>query len=97
MNVLVLDPASSTGYCLVKISDNKADIYEYGIIDIDDSEFDGDRCIQLMNRVKTLIEENSVEHVAVEDYFFSKRFATGSDLNIAYRTAIHIQCRLMGL
>jgi len=95
---LILDPASSTGYCLVKIENNKADIYEYGFLDIEDvTDYDGDRCINLMDQIKKIIEDNSVTEIALEDYFFSKRFATGGTLNVAYRTAIWIQARLLGL
>lgn len=95
---LVLDPAASTGYCLVRIEDNKADIYDYGFIEIrDDTDFDGDRCIDMMNQIKKIIEDNDVTEVAIEDYFFSKRFAQGGTLNVALRTAIHIQARLLGL
>lgn len=96
--VLVLDPASSTGYCLVDIKKNTADIYSYGFIDIDsNTDYDADRCIILMDKVKDLIISNNVTKVAVEDYFFSKRFAQGSSLNISFRAAIYIQVRLMGL
>lgn len=95
---LVLDPAASTGYCLVKISNNKGNIYDYGFIDIaDDTDYDGDRCIDMMSQVKSIIEKHGVTEIAIEDYFFSKRFAQGGTLNVALRTAIHIQARLMGL
>lgn len=95
---LVLDPAVSTGYCLVRISGDTADIYEYGIIEIpDDTDYDGDRCISMMTQIKDIIEKHKVTDVAIEDYFFSKRFAQGGTLNVALRTAIHIQTRLMGL
>jgi Holliday junction resolvasome RuvABC endonuclease subunit len=100
MIILALDPATSTGYCLVNISvdddDNytSADIYEYGFIDVDlTSEFQGDHCIDLMGRLQTIIDENAVEHITVEDYFFSKRTANGCNANAAFRTAIHILAR----
>lgn len=100
MIVLVLDPATSTGFCLVNIEIDEegwytsADIYEYGFIDVDaSSEYQGDHCIDLMNRLQTIIDEHAVEHIAVEDYFFSKRFVNGCNANAAYRTAIHILAR----
>lgn len=95
---LVLDPAISTGYCLVKINGTKADIYEYGFLEVqDDTDFDGDRCINLMNQVKDIILKHGVTEIALEDYFFSKRFASGGTLNVAFRTAIWIQARMLGL
>lgn len=95
---LVLDPAISTGYCLVEIEDQKANIYEYGFIEIpNDTEFNGDRCISMMNQIEDIINTHGVTDIALEDYFFSSRFAQGGTLNVALRTAIHIQARLMGL
>jgi hypothetical protein len=51
----------------------------------------------MMSQVKSIIEKHGVTEIAIEDYFFSKRFAQGGTLNVALRTAIHIQARLMGL
>lgn len=102
--LLALDPGSSTGYCLVDItvdySDERggyytdADIYDYGFIDVDiSSEYQGDHCISLMNRIQELIDEHEVEWICVEDYFFSQRFVNGCNVNAAFRTAIHILAR----
>lgn len=94
MIILSLDPATSTGYCLVAINDGKAHIYDYGFLDVDcSSEYQGDHCIDLMNKVESLVMIHGVDVITIEDYFFSKRFATGSTVNVAYRTAIHILCR----
>ena len=96
--LLVLDPASSTGYCLCKITANTASIYEYGFIDVDlKSEYQGDHCIDLMVKLDALIDLHRVTHIAIEDYFFSKRFAKGSNVNAAFRTAIHILARAKGI
>jgi Holliday junction resolvasome RuvABC endonuclease subunit len=98
--LLTLDPGSSTGYSLTRLEVNEegyysnADIYEYGYIDVDtSSDFQGDWCIDLMNRIQAMITDHSVEHIAIEDYFFSKRFCNGSNVNAAFRTAIHILAR----
>ena len=94
MKILALDPARSTGYALVEVINNSANIYEYGIIDVDtSSEFSGDWCIDVIERVKALILKHQVTEVCVEDYFFSSKFATGVNVNAAFRTAIHIACR----
>src|SRR5690348_3867431 len=104
MIVLSLDPAASTGYCLtyVELDENgyycSADVYEYGFIDVTTtSEFQGDHCLDLMDRIQTIIDEQNqwggVDHITVEDFFFSKRTATGCHVNVAFRTAIHILSR----
>lgn len=97
-SVLVLDPAISTGYALARVEDGVFTIFDYGFIEVDkEFEFQGDECIDLMNQISTLIEQHNVDHVGVEDYFFSGRFAQGSTTNAAYRTAIHILCRQKGI
>jgi len=100
MKLLVLDPGSSTGYCLANLEKDennnyeKADIYEVGHIDVDlSSNFQGDHCIDLMNKIKDLIINHKVNHIGIEDYFFSKRFCNGSNVNAAFRTSIHILAR----
>jgi Holliday junction resolvasome RuvABC endonuclease subunit len=95
MNVLVLDPAASTGFCLVNINDDSATIYQTGFIDAVTSKsiYQGDHCISLMEKVEDLILKHEIKHIAIEDYFFSSKFTTGANVNIAYRTAIHIIAR----
>jgi Holliday junction resolvasome RuvABC endonuclease subunit len=98
MNILTLDPAESTGYALVRIENGVADIHSYGHIDIDRvSDFEGDWCIDLMKQLDKLVEGQNIQHVTIEDYFFSNKFAKGCNLNAAYRTAIHIWCRQKNL
>jgi Holliday junction resolvasome RuvABC endonuclease subunit len=112
MIVLSLDPGSCTGYCLVdmeweyldghKSNDewkwSSANIYEYGFINVDlSSNYQGDHCIDLMKKIESIIVNNSVEHITIEDFFFSKKFANGSNVNGAFRTAIHILARNLGI
>jgi Holliday junction resolvasome RuvABC endonuclease subunit len=110
MIVLSLDPGSCTGYCLVSVEWEyidiwsgtwkwtSADIYEYGYINVDiTSNYQGDHCIDLMNKIKDIIDRHNVEHITVEDFFFSKKFANGSNVNVAFRTAIHILARERGI
>jgi len=98
MRILALDPGASSGYALINLIDDKADIYRYGHIDVDkSSKYQGDHCLDLMSKIADIIKKEDVEQVCVEDYFFSKRFANGSDVNAAYRTAIHIRCRELGV
>ncbi len=79
-----------------KIYPNKSylEIIAYDFIDVDtSSEYPGDHCIDLMNQIRTIIEEHDIQDIAIEDYYYNKRFATGSKVNVAYRTAIHILAR----
>lgn len=98
--VLVLDPAVSTGYCLVSMRDQgkKAVIYAYGFIDVDtSSEYSGDWCLDLQRQLERMCKYHGVQHLAVENFFFSKKFAKGSTVNVELRTAIYILARKMGL
>ena len=94
MKILGLDPASSSGFAIGEIIGRTCTVLEYGYIDVDTSSlYQGDHCLDLMRRLDELYTKNSFEAVGVESYFFSKKFCSGSDVNAAYRTAIHIWCR----
>jgi Holliday junction resolvasome RuvABC endonuclease subunit len=96
MIVVCIDPGTHTGYALISvdIGSRKANIYEYGFIDVDTtSDYQGDHCLDLMRQLEELIVAHSVDHICIEDYFFSKRFCNGSNVNAAFRTAIHILAR----
>lgn len=93
MNILVVDPAASTGYCVVKIDVDKASIYEYGFIDVIESQYMGDRSIDLMKQLDILITKHDIQEIAVEDYFFGGKFATGANVNTEFRAAVHIKAR----
>lgn len=97
--VLTIDPAQSTGYCIAEIDDaGHATIIEYGYLDVDTtSEFMGDWCNNLAGAVESLIKASGATAIAVEDYFFSSRFTSGANVNPAYRAAIHMTVRRMGL
>ena len=95
MNILALDPAASTGFCIIKVKDDTASIVEYGFVEVEDHEYNGDRCLDLMSKIQDLVTQHKIDRVCIEDYFFSKRFANGCDVNAAFRTAIHIKlCEL---
>lgn len=94
-NVLIIDPASSTGYCVYQIDDQASvEIIDWGFIDVDNTtDYDGDRYIDLRNKVKKIIRHHSIDIVGIEDYFFSNRSPQGSTLNCAYRAVVHMLCR----
>jgi Holliday junction resolvasome RuvABC endonuclease subunit len=95
MNVLVIDPARSTGYCIFYFNKKtkEVDIKKWGFIEIEDQEYKGDEYIDMYAQVDQLIKENNVSQVAIEDYFFSRKSSQGSTLNCAYRAVIHMKCR----
>ncbi len=92
---LILDPAASTGYAVVRFPDTGvAEIIEYGFIEIDsETDYNGDRYIELAEKIRALIEKHKPFRVGLEDYFFSKKSSQGSNLNCAYRAIIHMVCR----
>jgi Holliday junction resolvasome RuvABC endonuclease subunit len=105
-NILGIDPATSTGYCIITINKdvnipNKekiANIIKYGYFDIDTSSiYEGNWCIDLQNKIKNIIDEYKINEVAIEDYYFNKKSRNGANINVAYRTSIHILCCQMNI
>ncbi len=99
-NLLAVDPAEHSGYALVCVdkTTNTADIYEYGIIDINTTtNYNGDWCNEMFDRITALIQKHDIKQVVIEDYFFSNRFATGSNINPMYRAAIHMAARRLNI
>lgn len=97
-HILVLDPAESTGYAVVLVDEDKssADIFRYGFLDVDtSSNYMGDWLLDLNRTVMNLINEYGVKMVVCEDFFFSSRFTSGSNVNPAYRAAIHMAARFL--
>jgi Holliday junction resolvasome RuvABC endonuclease subunit len=99
MNVLVIDPANSTGYCIFELDEvnSVAEIKQWGFIDVEQHNYAGDQYIDLLSKIENIIKSNDISRVAIEDYFFSQRSAQGSTLNCAYRAVIHLKCRQMKL
>jgi Holliday junction resolvasome RuvABC endonuclease subunit len=96
--ILALDPAHSTGFAVAQIDGDKCTIIEYGFIDVDISSlYIGDWCLDLQKRISSIQDRVCADEIAVEDYFFGSRFASGSNVNPAYRTAIHMWARNKGL
>ena len=92
--ILALDPAHSTGYAVAKIDGQHCEIIEYGFIDVDStSTYIGDWCLDLQKRISSIQDRVRADEISVEDYFFGSRFASGSNLNPAYRAAIHMWAR----
>jgi Holliday junction resolvasome RuvABC endonuclease subunit len=93
--ILSLDPAESTGFSVAQIDGDSCVIVEYGFIDVDTSStYIGDWCIDLQNKIELIYNRVKPTDIVVEDYFFGSKFSSGANVNTAYRTAIHIWCRL---
>lgn len=96
--VLTIDPGESCGFCVARMEDAHADIVEYGYLDVDTtSDYVGDWCNSLAASVESIIKRTGATEIAVEDYFFSSKFCSGSNINPAYRAAIHMTIRRLGL
>lgn len=99
-NILVLDPAESTGYSVARVDEvqSTADIFEYGYLNVDtSSNYMGDWLLNLSKTVAELIKKYDAKLVVVEDYFFSSKFTNGTNVNPAFRAAIHMTARSHGL
>jgi Holliday junction resolvasome RuvABC endonuclease subunit len=96
--ILAFDPGASSGYAVARIQGDNCEIIEYGFIDVDtSSQYIGDWCLDLKNSISELQNRVLADEIAVEDYFFGARFASGSNVNPAYRTVIHMWAREQNL
>lgn len=95
---IALDPALSTGYAIAEVNGKECTIKAYGFIDVDQSsQYEGDWMLDLQAKIGKLRANYNFTDVAVEDYFFSSRFKSGSNVNPYFRAAIHIWSRQNGL
>lgn len=97
MILLAIDPGSSCGYALASFIDSRVTIIEYGIITIPEHDVFGHRSIYLMNKVSQMCQAGKVEHIGIEEYFASSKFASGTDVNYYFRGAIQIQAVQCGI
>uniref|UniRef100_A0A6C0CKV4 Holliday junction resolvase RuvC n=1 Tax=viral metagenome TaxID=1070528 RepID=A0A6C0CKV4_9ZZZZ len=110
-NVLVLDPATTTGYCIMQINPEtkRGEIIKYGSVEADQSlpspqspyvkcaEQSGRLLVDLENKVKDIIEKYSIVLIGIEDYFFSSKTCTGSSMNAHYRAVLHCLANRMNI
>lgn len=99
--ILAVDPGEETGWCVLhvyKTPDVSATIHQYGYWKIDtDSTYMGDWCLDLREKVRAAIHEFEITEIYVEDYFFNKKTPSGSNVNPAYRAAVHMISRELNL
>ncbi len=103
MIVLALDPATCSAYTIFDtaiVGDTKSKIIKYGLIDLSGAhkfDNDGQKLAEFEKHVISLIKNNSIEQVALEDYFFNSRFRSGSSLNGAVRAIVWLVCAKLNI
>lgn len=99
MKLLSIDPATTTGWCVLEFSppgtldDEEGSgmvcIQDYGYFTIDtSSEYEGDHCKNMQNRILDLIDKWNIDEVCLEDYFFSRKARQGANKNVYFRGSI---------
>jgi Holliday junction resolvasome RuvABC endonuclease subunit len=83
MNVLVLDPATSSGYMIVSLEGDLR-LIDWGLIDLKGNEV-GDKLSKYYSYIQEVIEAHQISVIVFEEYFFSSRFCTGANLNVYIR------------
>lgn len=91
--IVGFDPAASTGYAIIEITNNRAIITEYGHFDLQKGEFRGDTLLNLHEQIESLLERIQPNHIVFEDYHFNPRQMAGCTTNIAYRAIIELIAR----
>lgn len=94
--ILGIDPAISCGWCVASLSNSGAAIIDCGHVEITKSEFTGDMCLEIQEKICNLFETYNVDEMVIEDYIFSGRKCQGAHLNLYIRGAIHMVCRKFG-
>lgn len=89
---LAIDPASSTGYAKLSITDQLVSLDSYGIIEVKNNaseEFStvGKTCNELYDKIEALLQPTP-EIVYIEDFFVSSRCTRGVNLNLYLRGSI---------
>ena len=96
--VLVLDPAKSTGYCVIHLfpEQTRTLIIAYGNIQVTVTDgLEGQAYLDLETKVKQLIDQYQPESIAMECYFMSgaDKFG-GCNLNVGFRAILQtLACR----
>lgn len=83
MTILSLDPSSAaTGWALYE--DNIITLAGFSLA-FKPEKYEGDRYRKAYDWVRSLVRVTKPDHIAIEGYFFSKKFATGTDVNSEIR------------
>lgn len=87
---------------VVKSNNFRCKISSYGYVIVPPSlrsqdSGTGKVCNYVYEKYKKIIIDNDIDHLAIENYYFSKRAATGSTINVSIRTALYMLAEDMGL
>lgn len=96
MRLLCIDPATTTGWCVLdfNLDDSLICIFDYGFFQIDTtSEYEGEHCIDMQVKISNLISKYEIDEVCLEDYFFSRKARQGANKNVYLRASIMMLCR----
>lgn len=91
--ILGIDPAISCGWCIGRLENSIFHIDDCGYIEISKSEYTGDMCLEMQEKVNALFEKHKPDEMVIEDYIFSGRKCQGAHLNVYIRGALHMLCR----
>lgn len=109
-SILSLDPAKSTGWAHLIISDNEIDnkgfykfgnkyvnVVDYNIINTDTNCTEGELCVNYKNKILELVNNLKINEIVVENYFFSSKARQGAMINVYFRTMIYYLCEELGI
>lgn len=82
--VLVLDPATSSGFMLLDVDEGKVVVERLGLIDLKGNETSWKLAL-FYDYISSFITTHNVTKIVFEEYFFSSRFCSGANLNVYIR------------
>ena len=96
--ILVLDPASCTGYALIDLYETFAEIIAYGSVEMnkESSSIEGDWYLDIEKKIQLLIDQYHPHKIAMEDYFISSKLGN-CNLNVGIRAIFQTLARRMNL
>lgn len=99
--ILVIDPALISGYCFLDIYQKhyvneknnmkifpESKIHSIGYYQTKNNGNIGSMCNEIKRFFLEKVKENNADEIAFEEYFFSKKFANGSMVNVNIRTSL---------
>jgi len=93
MRLLSIDPAKCSGWSVFNCN-NECILEKYGLVNTTSIKYNnvGEELLAYKNYIIKLVKDYNIDFVVLEDYFFSSRFKSGSNLNPAFRSIIWLLC-----